>query len=239
MTGGKSARSTCGTRIFEMAELAQLLGRHRDLVRAAPAEHMDVADRRIAEQREGVGDDVRADELGRRLGQDAGDVERDIAVADHRRRRNVERRIEVGEFGMAVIPADERGRADHAGQVAARNLERPIGGRAGGEDHRIVEPDQFRDRDVAADQDIAAEADIVAERDLLVAAVDRLDRLVVGRDAEADQAVGHGHAVDHVDPDLVAELLLQRLGAVIAGGPRTDDRDVPHVSPALGCGGRC
>ena len=86
-----------------------------------------------------MGDDVRADELGRRLGEDAGDVERDIAVADHRRRRDVERRIEIGEFGMAVIPADEGGRADHAGQVAALDLERRVGGRAGGEDHRVVE----------------------------------------------------------------------------------------------------
>jgi hypothetical protein len=31
---------------------------------------------------------------------------------------------EVGEIGMAVIPADERRRADHAGQVVARDAER-------------------------------------------------------------------------------------------------------------------
>ena len=141
--------------------------------------------------------------------------------------------VEVGEFGMAVIPADEGGRADHAGQVVAGNVERPVVGRAGGEDHRVVEVEQLGDGDVAADQHVADEADIVAERDLLVALVDRLDRLVVGRDAEADQAVGHRHPVDHVDPDLVAIVLLERLGAVIAGGPRPDHRDMPHPASSV------
>ena len=180
-----------------------------------------------------MGDDVRAGELGRRLGEDAGDVERDVAVADHRRRRDVERRIEIGEFGMAVIPADEGRRADHAGQVAAGDVERPVVGRAGGEDDGVVELEQLRDRDVAADQHVADEADIVGQRDLLVALGDRLDRLVVGRDAEADQAVGHRHPVDHVDPDLVAIMFLERLGAVIAGGPRPDHRNVPHPASRL------
>ena len=114
----------------------------------------------VAERREGMADDVGAGELGRRLGEDAGDVERDIAVADHRRRRDVQRRRELGEIGMAVIPADEGGRADHAGQIVARNAERPVVRRAGREDHRVVEAEQFGDRDVAADQDIADEADM-------------------------------------------------------------------------------
>ena len=52
-------------------------------------------------------DDVGAGELGPGLGEDPGDVERDVAVADHRRGGDVERRVEVDEIGMAVIPADE------------------------------------------------------------------------------------------------------------------------------------
>src|SRR6185437_14493002 len=97
---------------------------------------------------------------------DAGDVERDIAVADHRRAGRVERRREAGEIRMAVIPADEGGRADHAGKVAARYGERPVVRRAGGEDDRVGERFQLLDRDVAADRDVADEAGGGAERGL-------------------------------------------------------------------------
>ena len=65
--------------------------------------------------------------------------------------RAAERRIEVGEIGMAVVPADELGRADDAGQVLAGNAELAVVRRAGGEDHRVVEVEQLGDRDVAAD----------------------------------------------------------------------------------------
>src|SRR5688572_26073066 len=40
-------------RILEVTELAQFLGGHRDLVRPAPAEHVDISDRRGAERAEG------------------------------------------------------------------------------------------------------------------------------------------------------------------------------------------
>ncbi len=136
---------------FEMAELAQLLGGHRDLVRPAAAEDGDGSDRRTVERVERMADDVRPFELVPRLRQDARAIERDIAVADHRRVRAAERRIEVGEIGMAVVPADELGRADHAGQILAGNAELAVVRRAGGEDHRVVEVEQLGDRDVAAD----------------------------------------------------------------------------------------
>jgi len=54
-----------------------------------------------------VADDVRAFELVARLGQDTGAIERDIAVADDCCMGPAERGIEVGEIGVAVIPADE------------------------------------------------------------------------------------------------------------------------------------
>ena len=85
------------------------------------------------------------------LRQDARAIERDIAVADDRGMRSVERRIEVGEFGMAVVPADELGRADDAGQILARDAELAVVRRADGEDHRVIELEQLRDRHVAAD----------------------------------------------------------------------------------------
>ena len=88
--------------------------------------------------------------------------------------------------------------------------------RAGRQHDRVVELLQLGDRDVAADRDVADEAHVVGQRDLLVAARNGLDRLVIGRDAAADQAVGHRQAVEHVDPDVVAERLLRGFGGVVA-----------------------
>ena len=187
---------------------------------------------------EGPADDVRAGELGPGLGEDSGDVEGDIAVADHRRGGDVQRRVEVGEIGVAVIPADERGRADHSGKAASGQFERPVVRRSGGEDDGVVKPGQLGDGHVRADGDIADEADVRRQRHLLVAPVDRLDRLVVGGDSRADQPVGDRQSVDHVDLDLVAVELLQRLGGVIARRSGTDDRHMPHLARALPLCGR-
>ena len=92
----------------------------------------------VVERVERVADDVRAVELGAGLGQDARAIERDIAVADDRRVGAAERRIEVGEIGMAVVPADELGRADHAGQILARDAELAVVRRADRQDHRVI-----------------------------------------------------------------------------------------------------
>ena len=54
-------------------------------------------------------------------------------------------------------------------------------------------------------------------RDLVVALAHRLERLVVGGDPEANEAVGDGIAVEDVDARLLAIDLLQRLGGVEAG----------------------
>jgi hypothetical protein len=173
-----------------------------------------------------VRDDVAAREFGGRLGEDARDVERDIAVADHHDAGRVERRVQVGEIGVAIIPADEGGAADHAVQVGAGNVERPVVRRAGREDDRVVKFDQLVDRHIGSDRDMADEADIVGERDALVAARDGLDRLVIGRDPGADQAVGDGQAVDDVDRNVVR--LLQCLCGIITRRARPDDCDMTH-----------
>ena len=131
---------------------------------------------------------------------------------------------------MAVIPADEGRGSDHPRQIVARNAEPAVVGRAGGEDHRIVEAAQLVDRHVPADQDMAHEADIVAQRYLFVAPGDCLDRLVVRCDSGPDQAVGDGKPVDDINGDAVAIVLLERFRAVIAGGAGTDHRDMPHCA---------
>ncbi len=200
-----------------MRQLAQFLGRHHHLVRPPPAEDHDPFDRGFVQHFKRMGDDVAAIELGRGLGQDARDVERDIAHADHHRGLARQVRVEFGELRMAVVPADEGRAAEHVAEVLARQFERAVEAA-----RRSPAPPRRRAPAVRAIVtslpigDVADEADVFAERGLLEAAGDALDRLVIGRDAGADQPVGHRQAVEYVDPHVLAERLLRGFGGVIS-----------------------
>src|SRR5438270_6203226 len=128
---------------------------------------------------------------------------------------------------MAVVPTDELGRADNAGQVLPGNAELAIMWRPGREDHCVIEVEQLDYRHVPTDTDIADEIDARTLRHFIVALANRLQRLVVGRHPEADQAVWDGVAIDDVDARLVAVGLLQRLGGLEARRPRSDHRELP------------
>ena len=169
-----------------------------------------------------------------RLGQDARAIERDIAVAD-RPPHGVPPSggSRSAKSGWPLYQPTNSAEPTTPGKILAGNAELAVVRRAGGEDHRVVELEQLGDRDVAADGDIADEVDAGAFGDLVVALADRLQRLVVGRDAEADQAVGHGIAVEDVDARLLAIGLLQRLGGVEARRTRTDHREMPHAASRL------
>jgi hypothetical protein len=134
----------------------------------------------------------------------------------------------------ATMSLDEGGAAEHVRQVRARNLQRPVLRCAGRQHHRVVKPLQLGNGHVAADRDVADEAHVVRQRGLLVAPRDGLDRLVIGRHAGADQAVGNRQQVEDVDPHILPEFLLRRFGGVITCRARPDDCDVAHaaVSPA-------
>src|SRR5690348_10220255 len=119
-------------------------------------------------------DDVGAFEFVAGLRQDAGAVERDVADADDDRVPTIKRWIEVREIGMAIIPADELGRADDSGKVFAGNAELAVVRRAGGEDYRIVQVEQLADRDISADRHIADKIDARALGCLVVPLADRL-----------------------------------------------------------------
>src|SRR5438105_111841 len=84
-------------------------------------------------------------------------------------RNRAERRVEVGELRMAVVPADELGRADHTWKILAGDAELAVMRSADGEDRRVVEFKQLGDRRVSADGDIADEIDTIAFGDLVVA----------------------------------------------------------------------
>ena len=64
--------------------------------------------------------------------------------------------------------------------------------------------------------DITEEPHAGGQRDLLVSPCDRFDRLVVGSDPEADQAIRNGEPVEDVDGDVAR--LEQGFRGVKAGG---------------------
>ena len=127
---------------------------------------------------------------------------------------------------MAVVPADEFGRTHDAGKVFPRNAELAIVRRTDGKDHGVVQLKQVRDRHVLADSHIADEIDACAVRHFVVTLADRFQRLVVRGDAEADQPIRNGIAIDDVDPSLLAIRLFERLRGVEARRPRSDHGEV-------------
>ncbi len=93
-----------------------------------------------------MGNDIAAFEFGSRLGQDARDIERDIAHADHH--RGLARKVGVkrGKLRVAIVPADKGRAAEDIGQVIPGQFERSIRRRAGCQHHRIVKFAQFAER---------------------------------------------------------------------------------------------
>src|SRR6476646_4055686 len=176
---------------------------------SAPAENRHGPQGRLIERVERVADDVRTVEFRAGFGQYSGTIQRDIAVADYHRALSAKRWIKVGEIGMAVVPTDEFGRADHAGQVLTRDAELAVMWSPGGKNDRIIKLEQLRDRDIAANRHIADEVGAGFVDDLVVALADGFQRLVIGCDPEADQSVRHGIAVDDVDAGAVAIGLAQ------------------------------
>ena len=139
-----SARSSSASiddhvRVGELAELEQLGVGEGGLRGSAAAEDDDLGHAAVGEHLERVVGGVGGRELRRREHEHAGDVERDVAVADHHRalgRQQIE--LEIGVVGVAVVPADELGGGVRAGELFAGDAQRPVGGRAGRVDDRVV-----------------------------------------------------------------------------------------------------
>src|SRR5579875_4108475 len=129
---------------------------------------------------------------------------------------------------MAIVPADEFGRPEHSWKIFAGDSELPIMRSSGSNDHRVVNFEEFADRHIASDSEIANQLHSRTFRDLLVSFADGLQRLVVGSNAEADQAERNRVAIEHVDLGMLAEGLVEGLGGIKAGRTRPDDCKVPH-----------
>ena len=206
------------------AQLAQLRVRERGLRRAAAAEHDDPADRALAQRGECVVGDIGARQLVGIARQQPGDVRGDVAVADDHGGLVREVGREVAIVGVAVVPADERGRGEAAGQLLARDAERPVRLRADGVDHRVVAAHEIGVRDVGAHGDVAEEAAPGAEDGAVERLVQALDLTVVGRDARPQEAPRRGQALDEVDVGPAAVAAQLRRGER-PGRARADDGD--------------
>jgi hypothetical protein len=116
-----------------------------------------------------------------------------------------------------------------ASELLAGHVEAAVGLRAGGERDRVVVRADVVHRQVAAELDAAVPAHGRVGRDLRVELRDALDLLVVGRDAEAHEAVGRGETVEQVDLRHDARDLHRSVGDVEAARARPDDGDAEGV----------
>jgi hypothetical protein len=212
-------------RPVQLAQFLQLGWRERSLHRPAPAEHHDLLDARADDRVDRVVGGVRRRELLRGQRQHPDAVDRDVAVPDHDDARVREVELELLEVGMAVVPGDECGGRPGTGQILARDAEPAIGLGADRVDDRVVQAKELVVRDVPADLDVAEESKSGSRRRLLERPRDRLDVLVVGRDAESDEAMRRGQPIDHIhlDPRVVA--LQEGVGGVEASRAGADDGD--------------
>lgn len=133
------------------------------------------------------------------FGEDAGDVEGDVADADDGYLFGLEVPGAL-EVGVAVVEADEF--AGAVGVFAAGDGQGSITGGAGGEDDGVVVVAEFVDGDVGADVDVGQEADVGFVHHVVEAGDDAFDAWVVWCDAVADEAEGGGHALVEVDGDV-------------------------------------
>ncbi len=131
---------------------------------------------------------------------------------------------------MAVVPSDELGGGPGAAQVLAGNPELPVGLRADGVDHRVVQRGQLAVRHVATDLDVSEEAKAGARGDLLERARDGLQLRVVGRDAQPDEPPRRREPLDHVDLDRRILARKQCAGGVERSRPGPDDGDAQRSS---------
>ena len=216
-----SAGSTIDVGARELAELAQLGVRERGLRGAAAAEHDHVLDLGGGERADGVVGGVGDRDLVGVEHEHPGDVDGDVAVADHDRARGGQVELVVGVVGVAVVPGHELGRRVRSRPVLARDPEPVVDRRADRVEHAVVALEQVLAADVGAELDAAEEAEAGLLRGLLVHPRDALDLRVVGRDAGADEPERRRQDLEQVD----LEAGLQELvGRVEAGRAGADDR---------------
>ena len=196
---------------------------HRDIEFSRPQEAApdDVDPRDIVIGK--TGGHVGAGKRGLRLGQQAGNVQRDIAVAEYGD-GSAELGRKIRAVRVAVPVTGNRAGAIDCPQTGPVNRQPPIPIEAGGQHHRVHCPAQRIQRQIAPDLQIAQQGDALAFEQSLKLPGDRFRALVVRRHAIAHQTVRRGQTIDHAELGL-GQGLSQRLGRVASGRAGADDRD--------------
>ena len=215
----------------ETPHLGQFVVGEGRMLRAAPADDLDFRHGRRHDRSTRLSHDVALGHFVGRLGQHAGHVDGDIAVADH---GHALHSAEIGtatEIRMAVQPGHEPPRAPDMGRLFARHAERAVDHHAGRHHHRVVGGLQRRPGDIAADLDAAAEPNVGLGQQLVELAGHRLGALMVRCHSCTHQAERRRQPVDEVDP--YREIAAQKpVGGIKARGTGAHDGDVvTHDGP--------
>ena len=189
--------------VLGVVELLELQRGELGLRRAAAAEDVDLLHGGAGEVLVDVVRDLGDLELVGGLGQDAGDVEGDVADADDADLLGGQVPV-AGEVGVAVVEADELAGAEGAVEVGAGDAQFAVAGGAGGEDDGVVVVTHLVDGEVLADLDVAQQADLRLVEHRVQRPDDALDARMVGRDAVTDEPEGGGHALEEVDGHALA-----------------------------------
>ena len=181
-----------------LVQLLKLLWRVLSLRRAAAAEDVDLLGAVLLKRCVHVIRDLSNQQLICGLGQDAGDVEGDIAHADDG--NGFCREIPIAlEVGVAVIKAHEFAGAMVALEVLARDTHALIGGSTGGEDDGVIILAHLLDGDVLAYLDIAQEADLFLFHNVVQGLHNALNARVIRCHAVADQSKRRRHLFKKID----------------------------------------
>lgn len=125
--------------------------------------------------------------------EDARDVQRNVAVADHHRTSGRQVGRDLAEVRVRVVPTDEVDCGHAARKVFARDPQRPIRLRAGGVDDGVITLGQLDRMHVLPDDDVAEEAESRIHRRLLELSADRLDLRMVRATPERTNPNGVGN----------------------------------------------
>ncbi|ESU49197.1 hypothetical protein P376_2829 [Streptomyces sp. HCCB10043] len=193
----------------------------RGVLGTPPPQHHHLPDPARPERVQGVGGDVGGRERLRVGDQDPGDVEGDIAVADHDDPLGGEVDALRDGLRVGVVPGDERRGRQAAGQLLTRYPEPLVRGGADRVDHRVVVGRQLLGRDVPAHLDPQVHPDPGVGVEAGEGVADLLRRGVVGGHPVPDEAARHRQPVDQ--GHLGGGVQQQVLRRVHPGGPGADD----------------
>ena len=166
--------------------------RERRLRRSASPQQVHFFDTALAQRVERVIGNIGSGQFVRRKRENARDVNRYVAHADHGHAflRKIE--LAVAKVGMPVVPGDEFGRGVAAIQVLAGNAHTPVGLRASRKQNLMIVLLEVGEGDVFAVFHIAEKTKTRRRCNPFEYLGDCLDLLVIGRNAATHQTVRGG-----------------------------------------------